>query len=201
MSYNTNYEKVLSVTQYVGLNADLSATNYNPQFRLRYNKGIIVPLQGKCISSPQQISLSKVLNWQISNEPKKKSKILMRGLSIEEAWNVRVSIATYNDKNDPEAYILNEWESKKSDKSADRSWIANKATILKNEKKSNHKYLEKNWKKGWNTFNNFLLTKTKKKMTIIIILIIKKMTVIMIILIQMIQPMMIIILITIQMMK
>ncbi len=86
MAFTTTFEKVYAVTQYVRLCAAISKEKYPPQFRLRINKRILVPLKGI------HITLSKVVDWQIPNKPNQKSTIIMGIVSIQNAWNIKILV-------------------------------------------------------------------------------------------------------------
>eukprot|EP01084_Bolivina_argentea_P047447 87432_1 len=96
--YNTSTEKIFTVTKFLGLYGDISKENeYKPQFRLRMK--VVIPFSSdiKSINKKDEINLNTVSQWKVTTTRTKKIQLNRRNLSIQEAWNYRVLLASYND--------------------------------------------------------------------------------------------------------
>ncbi len=162
MSYNTNTEKIFAVTRSVGLYGDISNQQaYKPQFRLRTKISVPFNIDIKTITKKDQISSATISEWkENANESKKKAvTILIRNLSIQEVWDIRVLLASYQGSNNPETDVLTEWQCYKTHNSKEKSYQTHESSLLKKERRNNKKNIERNWSSGYDTFTNFLATK------------------------------------------
>eukprot|EP01084_Bolivina_argentea_P212952 361860_1 len=112
MSYNTNTEKIFSLTKFVGLYGDISEeNNYHSQFRLRTK--IIIPFDDdiKSIGKKEQIDLATISGWKTKSKNKqKKINVNIRNLSIQEVWDTRILLADFEGNQNPEKFLLSEWQ-------------------------------------------------------------------------------------------
>eukprot|EP01083_Nonionella_stella_P228682 810233_1 len=104
--YNTSTEKIFTVTKFLGLYGDISKENeYKPQFRLRMK--VVIPFSSdiKSINKKDEINLNIVSQWKVATTRTKKIQLNLRNLSIQEAWNYRVLLASYNGSTDPQKSV------------------------------------------------------------------------------------------------
>eukprot|EP01084_Bolivina_argentea_P048275 88964_1 len=153
--------KSYAVTKYINLHADKSSQHYQAQFRIRMPVYIPSDEGLNTITKRDQITIASIAQWKVNTSSKKKGNVFIKNLSIQQIWNIRVLIATYNCSDNPEKTALTEWQTALKHTSKQLSFNTNKSALNKNESIDDQSHIEQNWKSGYDTFIEFMKQKRK----------------------------------------